>query len=290
METEKEKTGDTISPEESAKKFWKGALAAYEKKSEDFLTMIRQQIVSGTSDPSVAEEEKRFTAYQQKLEELPANTFLLDRDYLLITHEYVVKPFLPWDRITDLLSDLAIDKQTIDALIYFLKPFPIETRMNMQDPLEQYKNKITDITNKKIKSLAPLVKRLENLSKADKRYSRFEPLTLTVAALRRDIQIYKAIVRYRKENDKAFRKLLLIDKDPNKSPLRHRIWREIATSAVKVINRYCHTNDCEEGRCRKTHTKAYVKVGELLKILYPTIWTQDIDMVNRIKSMEQRQG
>ena len=286
----RKKVAKLKTPEEVARDFWAGVFKDLRERLEE----TESKATDSTSDKTARHERELFTGFSRELQNLPKDAPIPCLKEVLIQHKYLVKPYLPWDRIGIVLSDLNLNREKIEGLVLLLKPVPIEHHLGLlKDTIiqkfEKTIKKEVDRLNEKVKALSPLLKRLEKLSR-QREYRGFSPLSGTVTRLRRDIAISKAMVKARRENDKKLLEGYGIDKDPNKSPQRHKYFSTIAVRALRVINQSCHTDACEP-HCKKTHKKAYVKIAELLNILYPTIWTQSTDIIaNKIKSMEQRQA
>lgn len=279
---EKRKAQKTKTPEEVAKEFWVETYAE-----------IRQRIEESISDGTTSEERDHYLRFVQHLKQLPESTPVGGLEELIINHLYLVSPYLPWNEVRAIFNGLSIDEQAMKGIIFVLKPTPIEHSMDLREnSLNQLIDKACketiDDCNKKIKNLSPLVKRLEKLMRENEAYSKVRSLNETVAVLRHDIELYRAIVRTKAENDKRHLQRYLIDKDLNKSPQKHKFWNIAVAAALQRINPYCHTDNCAP-QCRKTHKTALIKVAELLKILYPNIWTEDVDTIaSRIKAKEYR--
>jgi hypothetical protein len=277
------------SPEEIAKDFWAGLF----HKAGERIARIQHDIFNSISDPQEKEQQRPLLNFMTELKALPQDAPVGSLEETIIKHKYLVKPFVPWKEVTDTLGEFQFDTQAIEDIVLCLKPVPIEQHLGLidnpiQDSQDQAIREAMDFFKGKIKTLSPLAKKLENLTKEDG-YRNLLPLKQTILCLRWDIEIYKAIVKDRQDNDKRYRAIHLIDENLHKSPQKHPYWRELATRVLKLLNAHCHDGACEPG-CRKTHKKAYIKVAQLLKILYPTIWTQKIEIIaNKIKSMEQRQ-
>ena len=85
-----------------------------------------------------------------------------------------------------------------------------------------------------------------------------------------------------------------IDKNLKKSPQKHKYWNDKVPEAITIINEYSHNSECNKNSsgsrdCRKTHNKAINKTAEFLKLLYPSIWKEDIKTVaSRIKQRYYR--
>jgi hypothetical protein len=142
--------------------------------------------------------------------------------------------------------------------------------------------------NRLIKELSPLVKRLKNLQKKGAIYEDFASLTLTILQFDRDIDVCREIVRIKRIADEQYLSTYCIGKDLNKSFQKHKYWNVVVSGALKIVNPYCHTDNCESA-CRKTHQKAITAVADLLKILYPSIWKEDVKTIaSRIKQKDYR--
>jgi hypothetical protein len=143
--------------------------------------------------------------------------------------------------------------------------------------------------NIKIKKYSRLKGQFEKLLQ-DTDWQEFEPLTSVINKLIGSLEKERSMVDFLKRREKAYRSLYYFDKALNKPTKKQGYWNHVIIPALKLINNYCHNNHCTRTRqCSITHATAYYKIAELLKILYPSIWTESIKTIsNQIKSREQR--
>ena len=107
-----------------------------------------------------------------------------------------------------------------------------------------------------------------------------------VNEIRYDIGCYKKALEVLEAKREQRIGTFKIDEDIKKSRTTHIFWKTAISQALKEVNRHCHNNKCEPN-CPNTHPEALTIIAELLKILYPTIWEEDIPMIiNKIRSME----
>ena len=275
---------EDYSPETVAKNFW-----LY------WLRTIMQQVsdrIMNRLDIDQA-EKKHHLDYVNKKKSLPPDLPVGGIEDQLLDFHYLQKPNTDWDKIKDCLRDLDIDNKNIELLVFILKRAPIEhTLVPQENPTLTALNEAADSMisefNQKIRELSPLIKRLEKLQEVGSFYKEFHPLSMTIEALRYEIALCHEIIQLKKVKDRQWLDIYCLDKDLKKSPQKHKYWNHVASFAVNKLNEYYHNDNCERN-CSKTHQKAYTKVAELLKILYPSIWKEDIKVIsNRIKQKDYR--
>lgn len=236
-------------------------------------------------------DEKEGHEYIQAKRDLPENIAVGSLEDLMIDHEYLVKPCVEWDEVKTCLKGVGITEAAlIEWLVFLLKPYPLEGVLsNPLLQLEKTAERVCREFNLKIKELSPIIKKLENLARRDKVYRDFAPLHETIEAFKFNVKVYRAIVKGKKDTDKKWAQTRGIDKNTEKvSPQKHKFWNVLIPPALRIVNRFCHNDNCET-TCKKTHQKAIEKVAELLKILYPSIYKEDIQTIaNRIKQKDGR--
>lgn len=236
------------------------------------------------------EKKERFLRYTQAVENLPERS----PKRIFLCHKYFVRPYVQWNEVRDVFDGLEIPQSELDYTVFILKPEPLEAIISSQEhPYVQEKSRqdkrLLDHCNKRIKTLAPLIKKLEILRK-DEDFSDFAPMKDTIEIMRLNKQLYEAIKKDKEALDARYRKAYRIDKNLNKSPQKHEIWNLLIPKALKNINHYFHTGNCVP-QCRIIHNTAIMKIAELLKILYPDIWTEDVNTVAmRIKQKDYRRS
>lgn len=107
-----------------------------------------------------------------------------------ISYCFLVRPYLPWDKLRPIQKELQLDDTTFEQIIFYLKPCPYEKLIIPAEtsPLQKEFNKVCEKTliefNKKIRELSPLVKKLENLSVRDESYANFLPIQQTISKIK----------------------------------------------------------------------------------------------------------
>lgn len=269
-------------PEEVAKDFWIDIHQTIQNR-------LMQSIKDGDESP---DEKKHYLSYIDSKRSLPDDAPVGGLKDLVLEHHFLVKPYLPWDKIKSTLKAFNIDDRKIQTLVCILKPSPIEQKfIPDENPLYARivvsEENVCDEFNREIRELSPLVKRLKNLQEV-KGYEDFAPLILTILKLEYDLEVYREIVKRKRITDKQLLAVYCIDKDLKKSPQKHKYWNVVVSSALKILNPFCHSDNCETS-CRKTHQKAITAIAELLKILYPSIWKEDVKTIaSRIKQKDYR--
>lgn len=268
-----------ISPVEAAQFFW------------DFLDILISMHIEDSFKKDKG--DKGFhTEYADKIKSIFKEFPGGNKKELPIMFNYTVKPYLNLVQINKCLKELHIDDSSIENIISVLKPIPIEHYLipgenRLNDRMTQVTKGIFAEANQKIRTLSPLLKRLTNLSQ-DKTYCHLEPLEQTINILNYDIEMLQWIVKIRQASDRHNLSIYHMDKDLRKSPQKHKYWNTVVSHAIRQLNDYCHSVECDE-KCRKTHQKAINKAAELLTILYPSIWKEDIETIaKRIKQKDYR--
>jgi hypothetical protein len=206
----------------------------------------------------------------------------------MFTYHDFVSPSLPWKKIEQKLMGLDIKDEVKDLLIFILKPYPLEEEFRGFPKLKELEERVCGESNRKIKKLSPLLKQLENLQNCQS-FNDFIPLSETVKKLKEEIAYHREIVKFGKGIYKKFYTMQGLDKDLLKSAQRHRFWNLAVSGALTILNQFYHTWGCGEN-CKKTHEETIRKVAELLKIIYPKIWKENIPTImNRIKAKNYRQ-
>jgi len=271
-------------PAKVAKDFWSGL---YQKLQDRLI----QSIEDGKE--TFPGEKNHYRSFIEKKRSLPDDKPVGDSQELVLSHHFLVKPYLPWNNLKHIQDDLKIDDKKFQVLLFILKPTPIEQTLVPEENwllkrIDEVSDNFVTECNRKIKALSPLVKKLENLIKEDESYAAFPPIYSTISAMQYDIGCTREIVKRRLTTEKNYLDINLIDKDLKKSPQKHKYWNVTVSNALKILNPYCHTDNCENN-CRKTHQRALTKIAELLKILYPSIWKEDIKTIaSRIKQKDYR--
>lgn len=279
MKKEKEKKG--LSYDEFAENFWQDI---YKSNLNTFLKGAKENL----KEEDYIEHEK----FAENILKLPRMNDGSLRD-LFIPYWFYIRSSLPWTKIKNCLKELNIDDKNIELVVFFLKPTYIESTI-LPDPnrfLEIFNKsdkEICDTLNNEIKKLSRLVGGLQNLIEEDKSFKNFFPIHVTIAAMQSQINLNRAVVKYKNKEGENYLKKYGISKNLRKSPQKHKYWNYGVSRALKVLNSFCHTDNCERP-CRKTHDKAIHKVAELLKILYPSIWKEDVKTIAiRIKQKDYR--
>lgn len=233
------------------------------------------------------EEERFLLFYLNAHRNLPTDSL---EDFVL-AHHFLVEPYVKWDKIKKTLKGLKIDDKKAWTIVFVLKPVPFEKVLfpNKNLPYKAIKGveKWTcDFCSEQIKQISPLVKQLENLyHMAPERRVSFPP---TIDSLKRDIEVYRESIKKISDRERAVHETFHIDKDLKKSPQKHIYWNVTVSKGIRMLNQYCHSNRCQPN-CKITHETAIRKTAELLKILYPEIWTEDIPTIaKRIKQKDYR--
>ena len=276
---EKEKRNE-LSSKEFAEGFWAALYQQYIQRIRQFMATRHKH------------EAKLYWQYMDELERLTADE-RKGGGKILIDYKFHVKPYLPWKKINDAFKDLKVDNYSIESIIFVLKPFPIEKVIIAENnPALECFEEASDIIvadcNKKIRQLSPLVQKLRNLAKEDKGYAEYVPLYLTVAAMDYDIECCRELVKTKQSGDKNWRETYYLDKNLKKSPQKHEYWNVAVSGALKILNPFCHSDNCN-ANCKKTHQKAITLIAQLLKILYTSIWKEDVKTIaDRIKQKDYR--
>lgn len=237
-------------------------------------------------------EKKRLLEYTQKIDSLgplPVGHF----EVASLEFDYLKKPGVDWGKIRGCLRDFPIDDIAIESLVFILMRAPFDSSVNPSNNpfikvINDAENAVVTGIKQQIKQLSPLIKRLENLQEGNLLYRDSAPISATIETLKLDLAVHREIIKLKDNSDKAKLNFYGIDKDLRKSPQKHKYWNIVVSFAVKKLNEYCHNENCDS-KCGKTHQKAIMKVAELLKILYPSIWKEDIQIIaNRIKQKDYR--
>lgn len=275
---------EDYSPETVAKNFWKDWHLTIAHKISDSI-MNRLDI-----DPA---EKKHHIDYISKKKSLPSDLPVGSIEDQLLDFKYLQKPNTDWDKIKECLRDFNVDNKDIELVVFILKRAPsVEWTLSpRENPAFTAFNKAADSMmsefNQKIRELSPLVNHLEKLQE-DTPYKDYFLLTQPIEVLKYHIALYREIIKNKRDTDKRWLGIYCLDKDLKKSPQKHKYWNVVVSDALKMLNLYCHNGNCDSN-CRKTHQKAITKVAELLKILYPSIWKEDIQTIaNRIKQKDYR--
>lgn len=255
---------DDNSPEVIAQKFWIEFYKKFKERVENVLL-----------------DEKEEIKYIHAKRSLPEDATVGGSEDLMIDYEYLVKPYVEWGKVRTCLRDVGITKTVIERLVFILKPYPLDGALSnpLIQKVEKAANGMCRDLNRQIKELSPLIKRLENLTRQDAAYRKLKPLRETIEALKFDVELLKAIIERKKSTDKKWKEMRLIDKNTDKvSPQKHKFWNITIPSAIKILNGFCEN---EKRTC--------IKTAELLKILYPNIWKEDIHTIaSRIKQKYYR--
>jgi hypothetical protein len=213
------------------------------------------------------------------------------REDATIIYCLFVEPHFPLFKIKKCLKEFDLDENTIRKLLFILKPINIEDLLTGNSsssvmPIASIQNQIK-LYKQKIKQRAPLVKQLENL-KQDILHKNFYPLSQTVDRIKKEINIYRDFLDLVKGSETTLFHTYSFDRNLGKNPQKQRYWNDKVSESIKIINQYSHNADCCRN-CRKTHKKAIHKIAELLKLLYPSIWKEDIQTIaDRIKQRNYR--
>jgi hypothetical protein len=226
-------------------------------------------------------------SYQSLIKRVVAGDTKSPICYYSPTHNVFIKPYLPWDKINRKLKGLRIDDKTKELIIFLLKPVPFEKRLSGFPELKELEKRVCGESNEKLKRLAPLLKQLENIQK-DPPFNDFGPLAETIGKIQYEIAFHREIVKRGKGIYRKYYKEMGVDKDLNMSVQKHKFWNWAVSGTLALLNRFYHTGKCEK-KCRKMHEEAIRKVAELLKLLYPKIWKEQISTIaNRIKQKQYR--
>jgi hypothetical protein len=206
-------------------------------------------------------------------------------------HQILVVRSVPWGKIKRSLQEFRFDEKTIKAIVYILKPIPIEKVLFPNNSLGQsaikdFEKRFCGDLAKDIKRLSPLIKQLENLYQISPQLR--SSLPPAIDSLKKERETYRELIKLFKDREKKLYRSFKIDKDLKKSPQKHRYWNVTTSGAINILNQYCHHGGCDKN-CRKTHEKAIRTVAKLLKILYPMVWKENISTIaNRIKQKDYR--
>jgi hypothetical protein len=258
--------------------------------AEGIFVDFQKQFVNEFSEvlKFLPQEEKRFLLfYLNAPKKLPTDSL---EDFVL-THHFLVEPYVRWDKIKKALKGLNIDEKRAWTIVFVLKPLPLEKELFpnknlLYKVIKSVEKRTCDFCSKQIKQISPLVKQLENLyHTAPERRVSFPP---TIDSLKRDIEVYRELIKKVSDRERAFRQSFRIDKDLKKSPQKHIYWNVTVSRGIRMLNQYCHSNRCQHN-CKITHETAIRKTAELLKILYPQVWKENISTIaNRIKQKDYR--
>jgi len=260
----------------------------------DYYQQLQDRMIQTIKDKETSPEKRQHQlSYIEQLKSITDDEKLCgSAKYLALIYDYQVRPYLPREKLKKFRDELSLDDNKFELLLFHLKPAPIEQTLipeenpAMKQLREETEKGLTQF-NKRIKELSPLVKRLKNLTETD-HYKYFRPIFVTIDRMQFDIDVCREIVKQERAAKKRFLGNYLIDKDREKSPQKHKYWNAVVSNALKIVNPACHTDYCKAG-CRKTHQKAITAVAELLKILYPSIWKEDIKTIaSRIKQKDYR--
>lgn len=231
--------------------------------------------------------------YINEIESLPKNLPYDNNDKVFLKFIYLEKPSIDWDRIKACLHEFPMTDIAIEAFIFALTRSPINFVLNPSNNpfikvINDSRNSIVTEKNQMILKLSPLIALLEKLQKENPQYKDFGPLSATIEKFKYDKALCDAIIKYKENAEKFQNNYYGFDKSSEISMQKHKCWNSVVSFAVDRLNEYCHNDNCDS-KCGKTHQKAITKVAELLKILYPTIWTDDIPSIaKRIKQREYR--
>lgn len=273
---------DHYTPPEVAFEFWR---KWYQEQDN-----LRKEMIETSSMDEC--EKKRLLEYTQKIDSLgplPVGNF----EVASLDFDYLTKPGVDWGKIRDCLRDFPIDDIAIESLVFILTRAPFDSSVNPSNNpfikvFNDAENAVVSGIKQQIKKLSPLIKRLENLREGSLLYRDSAPISATIETLKLDLAVHREIIKLKDNLDKAKLNFYGIDKDLKKSPQKHKYWNIVVSFAVKKLNEYCHNENCDS-KCSKTHQKAITQVAELLKILYPSIWKEDIPTIaNRIKQKDYR--
>jgi hypothetical protein len=201
---------------------------------------------------------------------------------------------VPWEKIKKCLVAVKIkDEAVIRHIVQTLKPIPIEmeikpTQGSLYTWIIDRERAICSYFNKKIKNISPVIKRLENLYQEEP--ERRVCLVQSIELLQDDVRTYKKVIEFYKNNRKTLLKSYSIDKDLRKSPQKQAYWNKVIPATLKLISKFCR--DEEKRKTGKTiipYSKLIEITAKLLKILYPTIWTENVPTIaHRIKMKDYR--
>jgi hypothetical protein len=113
---------------------------------------------------------------------------------------------------------------------------------------------------------------------------RLSSLANSITYLQEEAAFYKEIIDIGSRRRKMVLKEWCID--DSKARSQHH-WKNVIPRAVKWLNPYvCRLKDCESD-CKKKHELTYKKIAQILSILYPEIWTGEINSIaNNIKQRD----
>ena len=258
-----------------------------------FNQQLQDRLIQTIKDKETSPEKRQHQlSYIEQLKSIPDDEKLRGSvRYLALIYNYQVRPYLPWDKLKKFQDELRIDDKNFELLLFRLKPAPIEQTLIPEDnpamkQLNEEYEKTLVLFNRQIKELSPLVKKLKKLTETD-HFKYFLPIFVTIDRMQWHIDCCREIVKLMRAARKRHLEFLGIGQNIKKSPQKHKYWNLVVTNALKIVNPACHTDDCKG--CRKTHQKAITAVAELLKILYPSIWKEDVKTIaNRIKQKDYR--
>ncbi|MEW6417623.1 MAG: hypothetical protein AB1480_05825 [Nitrospirota bacterium] len=202
-----------------------------------------------------------------------------------IDYENEIKPQLNWQQIMSCFSELkTIDQITIDFIIFaLLKPFPFTNEFTHgYSELESLvQSKCAEI-NMVIKRFAPLANQLNNIQFPD--LDLLPKIGFDHVQYNYYLRLCHEIVKIGKKIPDMHFRYFGIEKSKYKSPQKHTFWKYAVSGAVHEINQYCHDDNCDK-KCNVFHLQAFRVVARLLKILYPSIWRENLDTITkRIKT------
>ncbi len=198
----------------------------------------------------------------------------------------IVRNALNWPKIRACFSGLKIAEDNLEFIVFILKPWPFTNQFTEGYPeLNSFVALTRADINKVIKRVSPLVKQLTNMHFP---YPDVLPtIGIDYVKFKYYLAVCRKIVKLGKKIPDMYFKHFGIEATKYESPQQHSFWKYAVAGAFNKLNKYCH-DSCSRN-CTVEHVRAYRVIARLLKILYPSIWLEDIDTIaNTIKSKNNR--
>lgn len=293
-------TTDRLTSKKKAREFWSDIVYRHGFERVDTLLGLTKkrfpEMPDGSDILETEPEDYSYANFVERVREDKLRTMSVNC-YNRIEFANIVEPRLPWVKINKVFTDIrkkGLKEETILLIVFILKPFPLEREIQKGMPeLHKIEKEICGASNQRIKRLPTIIKQLEKMSeKSHMPLYNTADFAQALKNLREELEYHREIVRIGKDLHKRYLAILGIDKDVKKiHPKKHKFWSVAVSTAVTVLNDFCHSELCEQDAkgiwlCYKTHKKTLQKIAELLRILYPTIWKLDVNSIFRL--IEQR--
>jgi len=274
--------------------YWKGIAQEFwsDLVVQHGLSRVHEILDIGYIDPNIGEPDPEDYSYENFIARLKEKDSEYGDPNCIHMHEFnlEVSPSIPWDEINESLQEINIYEEMMHCLVFALKPFNLEKILKEGYPnLKEITDRVCKESNMVIKRLSTMLAQIQNILSRD-HLTDVIPLQEIADRLQGYLAYHHEIVKRGRDAHERYMRMLLLNKNRGKTlPQKHQFWNLAVSGATSLLNRYYHTQTCEY-ECQVTHTKAVRKVADLLKILYPTIWTEDTETITqRIRQKDYRQ-